>query len=274
MLNNRKNGKALTPEHTQFLREQRLLKFKVSFTQWGLLVALLLLWEAAARLNWINPFIFSYPSKMWVLFLRMSLDGSLLNHTFVTVWETVVGFLIGTLAGTLGAILIWWSPFLGRVLDPYIVVFNSMPKVALGPIFIVAFGQGYFSIVMMALAISVVITTIVIYTAFKEVDPNMIKMVTTFGATRGQVFQKVIFPAARPTILSTLKVNVGLAWVGVIVGEFLVAKSGLGYLMIYGFQVFNLTLVMMSLVIVSILATFMYQVVALLEKRWQTWRDH
>lgn len=274
MLNNRKIGKALTPEHAQFLREQRLLKFRVSFTQWGLLVALLLLWEVAARLNWINPFIFSYPSKMWVLFLRMSLDGSLLNHTFVTVWETVVGFLIGTLAGTLGAILIWWSPFLGRVLDPYIVVFNSMPKVALGPIFIVAFGQGYFSIVMMALAISVVITTIVIYTAFKEVDPNMIKMVTTFGATRGQVFQKVIFPAARPTILSTLKVNVGLAWVGVIVGEFLVAKSGLGYLMIYGFQVFNLTLVMMSLVIVSILATFMYQVVALLEKRWQTWRDH
>jgi NitT/TauT family transport system permease protein len=250
------------------------VKLQVAAAQWGLLAALLLLWEAAASHNWINPFIFSYPSKIWGLFLQMMQDGSLLQHTAVTVLETVVGFLLGTIAGTIGAILIWWSPFLGRVLDPYIVVFNSMPKVALGPIFIVAFGQGYLSIVMMALAISVVITTIVVYTAFKEVDPNMIKMVNTFGATRLQIFQTVIFPAARPTILSTLKVNVGLSWVGVIVGEFLVAKSGLGYLMIYGFQVFNLTLVMMSLLLVSLLAAVMYQAVAVLERRWQTWRDH
>nr|WP_245533971.1 ABC transporter permease [Effusibacillus pohliae] len=249
------------------------MKVKVAITQWGLLLALLGLWEAAARLNWINPFIFSYPSKIWHLFVQMLRDGSLLHHTWVTLWETGVGFLTGTVAGTLLAIVIWWWPFLSRVLDPYIVVFNSMPKVALGPIFIVTFGQGYLSVVMMALAISVVITTIVVYTAFQEVDPNMIKMATTFGATRRQIFQKVIFPAARPTILSTLKVNAGLSWVGVIVGEFLVAKSGLGYLMIYGFQVFNLTLVMMSLLLVSLLATFMYQAVALLEKRWQTYKE-
>ncbi|MFC4767531.1 ABC transporter permease [Effusibacillus consociatus] len=263
----------MSNEYAKFLRQQRLLKLKITVTRWGLLVALLALWEAAARLNWINPFIFSYPSKIWELFIKMTLDGSLLDHTWITIWETVVGFLIGTISGTLVAIVIWWSPFLGKVLDPYIVVFNSMPKVALGPIFIVTFGQGYLSIVMMALAISIVITTIVVYTAFKEVDANMIKMVSSFGATRRQVFQKVIFPAARPAILSTLKVNVGLAWIGVIVGEFLVAKSGLGYLMIYGFQVFNLTLVMMSLLLVSLLATFMYQAVALLEKHWQTWRD-
>lgn len=264
---------AITPEHGQFLQEQRVRNLKIGLTQWGMLAALLGLWEAAARLNWINPFIFSFPSKMWELFINMLVDGTLAHHTWVTLWETTVGFLIGTIGGTLFAILIWWSPFIGRVLDPYIVVFNSMPKVALGPIFIVTFGQGYLSIVMMALAISIVITTIVVYTAFQEVDANIIKMVSTFGATRLQVFRKVIFPAARPTMLSTLKVNVGLSWVGVIVGEFLVAKSGLGYLMIYGFQVFNLTLVMMSLVIVSVLATLMYQAVAVLERRWQLYRD-
>lgn len=263
----------MSNDYAKFLKQQQLLKLKISLTQWGLLVALLGLWEIAGRLNWINPFIFSYPSKIWQLFVTMTLDGSLLHHTWVTVWETAVGFLIGTIAGTLIAIVIWWSPFWGRVLDPYIVVFNSMPKVALGPIFIVAFGQGYLSVIMMALAVSVVITTIVVYTAFKEVDVNMIKMVSAFGAGRGQIFRKVIFPAARPTILSTLKVNVGLAWIGVIVGEFLVAKSGLGYLMIYGFQVFNLTLVMMSLLLVSILATFMYQAVAILEKRWSTYKE-
>lgn len=273
MKNNIWTRGAVTPEHGQFLKQQRVRKIRIAAAQWGLLAALLGFWEIAAKQNWINPFIFSFPSKMWELFIKMIADGSLLHHIWVTLWETTVGFMIATFGGTLLAIVIWWSPFLGRVLDPYIVVFNSMPKVALGPIFIVAFGSGYLSIVMMAVAISIVITTIVVYTSFQEVDPNMMKMVNTFGATRKQVFNKVIFPAARPTILSTLKVNVGLSWVGVIVGEFLVAKSGLGYLMIYGFQVFNLTLVMMSLLIVSLLATLMYQAVAIVERRWQNYRD-
>ncbi|BCJ88524.1 ABC transporter permease [Effusibacillus dendaii] len=263
----------MSNEHLEYIRQQRRLKLKVIFSQWGLLVVLLVLWEMAARNNWINPFIFSYPSKIWDLFVSKLQDGSLLHHSAITITETVVGFVIGTLAGTILAVLIWWSPFLSRVLDPYIVVFNAMPKVALGPIFIVAFGQGYLSIIMMALAITVIITTIVVYTAFQEVDANMIKMVRTFGANRWHIFRKVVFPAARPTILSSLKVNVGLSWIGVIVGEFLTAKAGLGYLMIYGFQVFNLTLVMMSLLFVSLLATLMYQAVSLLEKHWQTWRD-
>lgn len=141
-----------------------------------------------------------------------------------------------------------------------------MPKVALGPILIVALGPGYFSIIAMGALISIIITTIVVYTAFKGVYPNYSKVLQTFRATRWQIFKEVILPASFPTIISTLKVNVGLSWVGVIVGEFLVASKGLGYLIIYGFQVFNFNLVLMSLLIIAFFATIMYQVVELIEK--------
>lgn len=272
-MKNNSQSTPLSPDHARYVAEYRKKQRKIAITQWAILIGILAIWEISARLNWINPFIFSYPSKIAVLLVSLIQDGTLLYHTGITVTETIVGFLLGTTIGTLIAVAIWYSPFLAKVLDPYIVVFNSMPKVALGPIFIVTFGQGYLSIVMMALAISVIITTIVVYTAFQEVDSNMMKMVRTFGATRSQIFRKVVFPAARPTILSTLKVNVGLSWIGVIVGEFLVAKAGLGYLIIYGFQVFNLTLVMVSVIVISILATIMYQAVSYLEKRWQTYKD-
>jgi NitT/TauT family transport system permease protein len=264
---------AKTPDHAKFLRKKRLTSLGVLSAQLLIAVLFILLWEIGARLGFINAFIFSQPSKIWEQFLKMLSDGTLLHHTWITVWETVVGFLLGTIAGTLLAVIIWASPLLARILDPYIVIFNSMPKVALGPIFIVAFGQGFLSIVMMALAISIVITTIVVYTAFRDVDANMIKLVQTLGGTRRQVFQKVVFPASLPTILSTLKVNVGLSWVGVIVGEFLVAQSGLGYLIIYGFQVFNLTLVMMALFVILIVSTVMYNAVACLENRSLKWRS-
>ena len=170
------------------------------------------------------------------------------------------------------AVFIWWSPFLNKVLDPYMVVFNSMPKVALGPIFIVMFGAGFTAIVVTTLSITVIVTTLVVYNSFHEVDSNLIKVVRTFGGTKRQVFQRVILPASYPAIVSTLKVNVGMAWVGVIVGEFLVAQSGLGYLIMYGFQVFNFTLVLSSLLIIAVVATAMYQMVVYIERKLLTHR--
>ncbi|HHW08220.1 MAG TPA: ABC transporter permease [Clostridia bacterium] len=258
---------AQNEEHGQYLKALRLEQLKVLATQISLLILLLVFWEVGANRGMIDTFIFSQPSRIWELILEKAADGSLYRHTWVTVLETVVGFCLGTLLGTLLAIVIWASPFLARVLDPYLVVLNSMPKVALGPFFIVTLGTGFLPIVAIAVAISGIITTIVVYSSFQEVDANYLKLTQTLGATRWQSFYKVVLPASIPSIISTLKVNVGLSWVGVIVGEFLVAKAGLGYLIIYGFQVFNLTLVMTSLLIISLLATFMYQAVAFLEKK-------
>ncbi|MFX0558946.1 ABC transporter permease [Tepidibacillus infernus] len=254
-------------EHGAYLAKLRLNHIYVRITQLIIVIIFLGMWELTVNLQWVDEFLFSKPSKIWGLFVQMLVAGELQHHIYITLLETFVGFILGTVFGTALATLIWVSPFISKVLDPYLVILNGMPKVALGPIFIVAFGAGYVSIIAMALAISIIITTIVVYTSFKEVDPNYLKLAQTFGAKKYQIFFKIILPASFPTIISTLKVNVGLSWVGVIVGEFLVSKAGLGYLIIYGFQVFNLTLVMMSLFVISIAATVMYQAVSLLEKK-------
>ena len=261
------NPNEIKEVHQAYLNREGKTRRRVLLTQALLLIACLGLWEILSRANLINALIFSYPSKIAALFWAELSDGSLLPHVGITVWETVIGFLLGTLLGTLLATLIWWSPFLSRVLEPYLVVANSMPKVALGPVFIVCFGPGLLSVIAMGVAISVIITTINIYASFREVNPQYIKVVQTLGGNKRQIFRLVILPATIPTILATLKVNVGLSWVGVIVGEFLVSQSGLGYLIIYGFQVFNFTLVMASLAIIAVVATVMYQGVAFLERR-------
>lgn len=254
-------------EYAVHMRRRRRMKVLVLLTQLLLLTGAVGLWEYAGRNKWIDVLLFSYPSKIVGLLWENLQEGELLIHVGVTITETVLGFILGTLCGTCFAALIWWSSFLARVLDPFIVVLNSMPKVALGPIFIVAIGPGLGAVIAMALAITVIITTIVVYSSFKEVDANYVKVVRILGGGRSTVFRRVILPASFPTIVSTLKVNVGLAWVGVIVGEFLVAKEGLGYLIIYGFQVFNFTLVIGSLFVIAIAATLMYQAVAYMENK-------
>ncbi|MNO61867.1 putative aliphatic sulfonates transport permease protein SsuC [compost metagenome] len=256
----------LEEKHGEHQKKKRRWRTRVMAVRGSLLVLFFALWEAGARLGWIDELLFSYPTKVFRQIWGDMISGSLWPHLGMTVGETVVGFVLGTLLGTLLAIVIWWSPFLSAVLDPYMVVFNSMPKVALGPIFIVMFGAGFTAIVVTTLSITVIITTLVVYNSFCSVDPNLVKVARSFGASRVQEFNKVILPSSFPTVVSTLKVNVGMSWVGVIVGEFLVAKSGLGYLIIYGFQVFNFTLVMSSLLIIAAVATAMYQLVVYVEK--------
>nr|WP_245712526.1 ABC transporter permease [Anaerobacillus alkalilacustris] len=253
--------------HEEYKQNKRIEKIKIKIVQLSILVSFFAIWETASRLRWIDPLLFSMPSRVWKLFIEKVIDGSLFTHLSVTLFETIAGFILGTFIGTMLAAILWWSPFVSRVLDPYLVVLNSMPKIALGPILIVGLGPGYSSIIAMGALISVIITTLVVYNGFKNVDENYLKVVQTFGATKSQSFQSVILPATLPTIVSTLKVNVGLSWVGVIVGEFLVSKKGLGYMIIYGFQVFNFNLVILSLLVIAILATVMYQGVELLERK-------
>lgn len=256
----------------EFLHEQYLAGLKkekrwVRFYQLVIFLLFFSSWELASQKHWIDPLIFSSPTKIINLFWIKVQDGSLMVNLGITLSETILGFLLGTFLGTLLAALLWWSPMLSKILDPYLVVLNAMPKIALGPILIVALGPNFTSIMVMGALISIIITTIVVYTSFREVDPNYLKVLQTFGATRLQSFKEAILPASFPVIISTLKVNVGLSWVGVIVGEFLVSSKGLGYMIIYGFQVFNFTLVFLSLLVIAIIATIMYQLVDYLEKK-------
>ena len=261
----------ISADHRNFLDRVRRKRIYIRITQVAILIFIFAVWEMAANARIIDPFITSQPSRMFQTLVNLHRDGSLYMHIGYTLTETIVGFLAGTIVGIFMAVLLWWSEFLARVLEPYLVVLNSLPKIALGPIILVWIGAGPQSIIAMALIISLVVTTIGVYNGFREVDHDKIKLLRTFGATKLQILEKVMLPASISTIVSAMKINVGLAWVGVIVGEFLVSKAGLGHLIVYGGQVFRLDLVMTSVIILSILAALMYQFVSWIEKKLINW---
>ena len=248
-----------------YLRRTRADARRVQVCRWGLLLGLITLWEVAARLSWLDSFIFSQPTRIFGTY-RSLFREDLWYHVGVTVSETLAGFLLGAAAGVLLAVVLWWSPFVSRVSEPYLVVLNSLPKIALGPVIIILAGAGTKAIVFMALAISLVVTVLEMLSGFRDTDPGALRMAATFGATKGQVFRKVVLPYNIPTLFDSLKVNIGLSLVGVIAGEFLVSRAGLGYLIVYGGQVFKMDLVMAAVIILAVVAALLYESVALAQK--------
>lgn len=248
-----------------YLDRVRRNKRLVLACQLGFLIAFFVLWEVLAQVGVIDSFILSQPSRIWHTLTRFS-ENKLLLHIGVTVYETLTGFLLGVVIGVFAAIILWWSPFIARVAEPYLVVLNSLPKIALGPVIIIVAGAGTGAIIFMALAISLIVTVLEMLAGFVHTDPESIKMARTFGATRRQVFTKIVFPSNLDTLFNSLKINIGLSLVGVIAGEFLVSKAGLGYLIVYGGQVFRMDLVMTGVLVLSIVAAAMYQAVSLLQK--------
>ncbi|WP_410506343.1 ABC transporter permease [Haloimpatiens sp. FM7315] len=252
-------------EHKKYIQAVKSKKRKITFVRIIILVSFFALWEIAGDLRLIDPFLTSTPSRMVKSLVLIYKEGTLFQHIFITCAETVFGFLISTILGTLIAIILWWSDFACKVLDPYLVVLNALPKVALAPIIIFWAGNGYRSIIIIAILISIIVTIINVLSSFKSIDENKIKLLKTFGANKTQILLNLILPASIPTLISTLKINVGLSWVGIIMGEFLVAKKGLGFLIIYGGQISQLDMVMMSIIILCILAYLMYEIVVLIE---------
>ena len=260
-------------EHELYIKKHKRKKQFIRIMQLVLLIAIIIIWEIAAETKIIDPFITSSPSRIIATIGRLYNDGDLFIHIGVTMYETVMGFLLGTLIGTLIAILLWWSDTLCKILDPYLVVLNALPKIALGPVLIVWIGSGMESIIVMALLISLVVTIMTVLSGFTEENSQKKLLMDTLGATKLQMFIYAVLPASIPTIVSALKLSVGMSWVGVIVGEYLVSKAGLGYLIVYGGQVFKLDLVMTSIVILCILAAVMYYMVAALELALKKWRN-
>ncbi len=255
----------ISEERKQYLRKIKRKKFAIIVTQILVLVGFLLIWEFLAQNEIIDGFITSQPSRILDTLLHLG-SNDLVYHIGVTAYETIVGFLLGTTLGLVIAILLWWSDFLEKVAEPYLVVLNSLPKVALGPIIILWVGAGTSAIIVMAMAISLVVTILEILNGFNKTDKEVIKMAKTFHSSKKQILTKIVIPANIGTFINSLKVNIGLSLVGVISGEFLVSKAGLGYLIVYGGQVFKLDLVMTSVIILGVLAGIMYGGVILLEK--------
>ena len=256
---------ALSPQRAAYLRSLRRRSRAVHILQGALLLVFLLVWEISARTGLIDPFIFSCPSRVAHTLASLWCSGDLWLHLGTSCLETVIGFLLGTVIGTLAAAALWWSRFASAVCSPYLVILNALPKTALGPIFIVWMGAGTASIITMTLAISVITTILNMHAGFLNVDPQQIRLLRTLGAGQRQIFQYLVFPANIGTLVNTLKVSVGLSWVGVIMGEFLVSRAGLGYLIVYGSQVFNMDLVMATVLLLAMAAVLMYLAVLWLE---------
>ena len=253
-------------EHKEYLRKIRFNKILVHMVQFLIIIMFLFMWEYLSSNNIINSFIYSSPSKAFNTIYNLYLDGSLFNHIWVTVYETFISFSLATIIGTIIAIMLWYSEFLYKVFDPYLTVINSLPKVALGPIIIIIFGANINSIIIMALLISLIVTISNVYNGFVNTDKNKIKLLRSFNATKLQILRYLIIPANYPVIINSLKINVSMSLIGVIMGEFLVSKEGIGYLINYGSQVFNLNLVFGGIIILLIVSYLMYIMVVYIEK--------
>ena len=266
-MKNKKDNNNFSSEHTSFIKKVKRKKWLIITLQISLFVAFIGFWELFACVGVIDSFFMSSPSRMFNCIVELAGSGELFTHIWTTLYEAILGFVIATGLGLLIAIALWWSETLRRVLDPYIVVLNALPKIALGPLIIIWFGSGTKAIVMMAILILIIVTILSMLSAFMSCDKDKILLMKAMGANKWQLFTKLVFPNALGELVSILKINVGLTWVGTIMGEYLVSKAGLGYLIVYGGTVFNLDLVMSSTLILCILATAMYFGVMAIEKR-------
>lgn len=254
-------------EHKDYLKKIKLRNLLIKVSQVFILIFFLVIWQFLASTERINTFIFSSPFKVFETIISLYQNDDLMHHIWVTVYETLVGFGLGCLIGITIASILWANKFLFKVFDPYLTILNSLPKVALGPIIIIWGGANATSIIIMALLISVIITIISVHQGFTNTDPNKIRLMKSLGANKWQIFSKLVFPSNIGTIMSAVKVNISMSLIGVIMGEFLTSKAGIGHLIMYGSQVFNLNLIITGVFILCIVASIMYYGVVLLEKK-------
>ncbi len=253
-------------EHARFLKKRRLRLCLIWSLRIGLLALLLGLWELVTACGWVDPFLMSSPSRIAKTIVTLYRENNLLYHVGVTLFETVVGFAIAVTLGCGIALLLWWSDTLRSVLEPYIVVLNALPKIALGPLIIIWCGTGSKAIIFMTVLVGIIVAILHMLSAFIATDKNKILLLRSMGARKTQILRKLVIPSSLAAFISMLKVAVGMAWIGSIMGEYIVSKAGLGYLIVYGGQVFKLDLVMSATFLLCALAAGMYFLVVLLEK--------
>ncbi len=254
-------------EHINFLKKIRKRKILVYLTQISILIFLFLLWETLSRLGIINTFLFSSPTNIIKTISHLINTNNFLNHILTTLYEILISTFLSLGIGFIIATILWSSEFLRKVFDPYLTILNSLPKVALGPLIIIWVGANINSIIFMSLMISLFITIINLYTFFINTDKNYITLLLSMKANKLDIYKKVIIPANLKNIIATLKINVSMNLIGVIMGELLVSKMGLGYLIMYGSEVFNINLVITSVFVLGIISTILYYIIDYFEKK-------
>ena len=261
-----KNTAIFSAGQQNFLHGRKIHRRIVCFSRAAILICFLFLWEFTARTGIIDSFIFSSPSQVARCIWEMAKDKSIFLHLWSTFYETIASFLLTTLISILAAVLLWCSTKLSEILDPYLVVLNSLPKSALAPLLIVWLGATKTTIIVAGMSVAVFGSILSLSTSFTTVDQEKIKLIYTLRGNKWHALSKVVLPSSIPAIISNMKVNIGLCLVGVVIGEFLAARSGLGYLIIYSSQVFKMDWLLMSIILLCIMAMLLYSLINLLEK--------
>ncbi len=251
----------------EYIRKKRIQSIKIVMIQVVILVGFFLLWQIASNKEWIDSFLFSKPTNIFITLKKYIKTGEIYKHIGISLLETMLGLSIGTVFGIVIAIILWWNKSIAKIFDPFLVVGNALPKTALAPVLIIWVGTGIKGITVVAISILIILTIISAYNYFCLVEEEKIKMLKSFNASKWQVLVKLILPANLCNIINIVKINIGMAWVGVIVGEFIVSRYGIGYLIMYGSQVYNMDLVMMGVFILAIVSFLMYEVVNVIEKK-------
>lgn len=257
----------MSNEHKKYLRKLKLNKLLISITQISIFIFFIIIWQFLASHNYINSFITSSPSKILSTISKLYIENNLFIHIWITTKETIISFMIATFLSIIISIILYESDFLSKVIDPYLTILNSLPKVALGPIIIIWIGANQNGIITMAILISIIVSIQTIYNGFINTDKLKIKLLKTFNATKKDILFNVVIPSNKSTIINTLKINISMCLIGVIMGEFLTSKAGIGYLILYGSQVFNLDLVMTGIFLLTIISIVMYKIIEEISKR-------
>ncbi len=256
----------MSKEHILYLNKLKNNKRIIIFCQIIIFILFIFIWQILGDLDIINTFIFSSPKKVVDTIINLYNKQHLISHIWTTVYEVIISFSIATILGIIIASILWFNKTIYKIVEPYLTILNSLPKVALGPIIIIWFKAGMKSIIVMSLLISLILTIVNVYEGFNNIDKSKINLMKSLGSNKIQLYTKLIFPGSMPTIISTLKINISMSLIGVIMGEFLVSKKGIGYLILYGSQVFNLSLVISGIIILMIISVIMYSIVCLIEK--------
>lgn len=251
----------------EYLNNCKKEKRRIRIWQWMIMIFFLGFWELGARTGVINAFVFSSPWRVAETLYSMGIDGSLWYHTGITLAETFVSFFLILILGIGIAVLLWWNTELSGIFEPYLVMLNSLPKSALAPVFIVWLGANMKTIIVAAVSVAVFGTILTLYHSFAETEEDKLKLIITLGGNKKDILTKVILPGNIPTVISLMKVNLGLSLVGVIIGEFLAARAGLGYLIIYASQVFKLDIVISSIFLLCAISVLLYHGIAKMEKK-------
>lgn len=241
-------------------------RFAINAWRWGLLVALIVLWEAGSRLGLIDPFFFSSPSQIVETAVTKWQSGQLLRDVRYTAASTLLGFVLGTSVGSVMGLLFWFNRKVALVAEPWLIVLNALPKLALAPVLVIWFGIGFSSKVVLAFLMTVVVAAMSAYGGVQTVDPALETLMISLGAKRRQIFTRLVVPSAMPSIITGLRVNIALAMAGSIVGEFIASDRGLGRMIVYAGTIFDLPLVWVGVTVLSIVSVLMYAAVVLLEK--------